>query len=205
MQPTQSSNIFSAVKSKTHLLFGARLKNSRPHNTGNNLIFARYLSERFSKCEVERLGRRHDEGWMPLASRTATPADELSEVSLALAGSRDLRIPYSSFRLFVIGADAAIITASSLASGVIYHLTAFGGRGSVETFIAIGCMVSANFCAVCLACGSYTPQRLSNVRKQVGDVLAAWSLVGFALLTVAFLLKTTETFSRGSTITFFVV
>jgi undecaprenyl-phosphate galactose phosphotransferase/putative colanic acid biosynthesis UDP-glucose lipid carrier transferase len=100
--------------------------------------------------------------------------------------------------------DLIIIIASSVLTGVLYHLAIINAVGDVETFLGIGGLTAVNFSAILAARGAYRPQVLANFWKQGRETTTVWLLVFFVLSTVAFSLKISETYSRGATLTFFV-
>jgi Undecaprenyl-phosphate glucose phosphotransferase len=114
-------------------------------------------------------------------------------------------LPYFLIEALVIGSDAVLILATSVLTGIVYNLLAFDRIGPVEVFIGIGFLNFVNFSAILAARAAYRPQNLANFWKQLRETTAVWLFVFFVLLTVAFLLKASETFSRGATLTYFIV
>ena len=117
--------------------------------------------------------------------------------------SRRFLIPIRLVEPLVFIADVAIIVCTSLAAGVAYHLIALDQYGSVETYVGIGVLVCGNFSTILLARGAYKTRNLIDVRRQVRDILVAWTGAFLILLAVAFTLKTASEYSRGATIVFF--
>ena len=100
--------------------------------------------------------------------------------------------------------DLIIIVASSVLTGVLYHLAVINSVGEIETFFGIGGLTAVNFSAILAARGAYRPHVLADLWKQERETTIVWLLVFFVLSAVAFSLKISETYSRGSTLTFFV-
>jgi undecaprenyl-phosphate galactose phosphotransferase/putative colanic acid biosynthesis UDP-glucose lipid carrier transferase len=92
-----------------------------------------------------------------------------------------------------------------VAAGIGYQWMFLNTVGSVERFFGIGLLIIANFSAISAARGNYQPRNLVNFKRQIREVTLTWGFVCFILLAVAFSLKIGETFSRGSTITLFVL
>jgi len=111
---------------------------------------------------------------------------------------------YSYVEGLAVFFDLIIIIASSVLTGVLYHLAIINAVGDVETFLGIGGLTAVNFSAILAARGAYRPQVLANFWKQGRETTTVWLLVFFVLSTVAFSLKISETYSRGATLTFFV-
>jgi Undecaprenyl-phosphate glucose phosphotransferase len=102
-------------------------------------------------------------------------------------------------------AELVIVVTTSIVAEAVYHWIAFDDLSSVGSAFGIGLIVSANFLAVSAARGSYRPENLVNFKKQIPDVTLIWAFVILILLSVAFSLKISGTFSRGSTITLFIL
>jgi Undecaprenyl-phosphate glucose phosphotransferase len=99
--------------------------------------------------------------------------------------------------------DLVIIVGVSALSGMLYHTAVFSSFGPVETFFGVGALTAVNFSAIMAALGAYRPEALSSAWKQVRDTSKVWLFAFFLLSVVAFSLKTSETYSRGATLTFF--
>jgi Undecaprenyl-phosphate glucose phosphotransferase len=111
---------------------------------------------------------------------------------------------YSYVEGLAVFFDLIMIVASSVLTGILYHLAVFRAVGQVETFLGIGGLTAVNFSAILAAHGAYRPQELADFWKQARETTTVWLLVFFVLSAVAFSLKITETYSRGATLTFFV-
>jgi len=124
-----------------------------------------------------------------------------------IAGRRGFprALPFRSIGPIALLVELIIVVAISVVGGVGYQLIFLTGTGSVERFFGIGLLVFANFSAISAARGNYQPRNLGNFRRQAREATLTWMLVCFMLLGVAFSLKIAETFSRGSTITLFVL
>jgi Undecaprenyl-phosphate glucose phosphotransferase len=114
-------------------------------------------------------------------------------------------VPFSRIGSVVKCFDVALIVAVSVLTGIAYHLVYLTARGPVETFFGVGALIAVNFSAMQSASGAYRPQNLADFRKQMRDVSAVWIFAFFLLSLVAFSLKVSETYSRGATLSFFVV
>jgi undecaprenyl-phosphate galactose phosphotransferase/putative colanic acid biosynthesis UDP-glucose lipid carrier transferase len=104
-----------------------------------------------------------------------------------------------------ICSDGVLILITSVLTGIIYYNVAFDRVGPVELFLGVGFLSFLNFSAILAARGAYRPHNLANFWRQARETTTIWLLVFLALLTVAFLVKVSSTYSRGATLTFFAV
>ena len=114
-------------------------------------------------------------------------------------------LPFHLIEAAAICSDGVLILAASVLTGIVYYLLAFDLVGPVEIFFGVGVLTFVNFSAILAARRAYRPQNLADFWRQLRETTIVWALVFFVLLAVAFLLKITETYSRGATLTFFVV
>jgi Undecaprenyl-phosphate glucose phosphotransferase len=117
-------------------------------------------------------------------------------------GTRVL-LPFRALSTIAACFDLILIVAVSLLAGMAYHLAVFSRMGEIETFFGVGALTAVNFSAILAARGAYQPEHLGNIGKQLRETTNAWLLVFFLLSLVAFSLKISETYSRGTTLSFF--
>ena len=137
-----------------------------------------------------------------LKSLTATYSSALGHYSRQR--TRGL-LAFRSIGPIALCSDVVIIVGMSLLSGMLYHLAVFSQFGAVETFFGVGALTAVNFSAFMAAGGAYKPETLGAAWKQVRETSKAWLFAFFVLSVMAFSLKTSETYSRGATLTFFAV
>ncbi len=113
-------------------------------------------------------------------------------------------MPFHWIEGITVCSDVVLLVSTSVLSGIAYHLAFLGRVGPIETFLAIGTLAGVNFPAVLAARGDYRPQKLADFWRQARETTIIWLFVFFILSAVAFLLKVSETYSRGATLTFFV-
>lgn len=101
--------------------------------------------------------------------------------------------------------DSIVIFLASILCGAGYHLLVSDQVGSVEDFIAIGVLFWVNFAALTSAQRNYRVENLINRGRQLRYVTLNWWLICLILVGVAFTLKVSEHFSRGATLSFFIV
>src|SRR4051794_9799306 len=99
------------------------------------------------------------------------------------------RIPFRSVEPLAWALDCVAILASSLLSGFVYQRWVHGGGENLETSLAIGLLVAANFTAVLAARGSYKPLQLIALQSRIKEAITIWFIVFSLLLAVVFLLK----------------
>jgi Undecaprenyl-phosphate glucose phosphotransferase len=114
-------------------------------------------------------------------------------------------LPYHLVEPTVIAVDMFIIIVACVVTGLAYNWIFLGHVPAARTYAAIGLLTSTNFCAVLAARGAYRVINLVNLYRQAREVTFFWTGVFLVLISVVFLLKAAEGFSRGSTVTFFLV
>jgi len=117
---------------------------------------------------------------------------------------RRIVLPVKLVEPAVFAADVILMVGASVLGGVTYSWSFVGNVGDLQLFFGIGVLVSAYCSAFLAARGCYRIKALIHFKRQFKEITAAWLSVFFILMSVAFTLKIAETFSRGSTLTFFV-
>ena len=121
------------------------------------------------------------------------------------SGVARLRLPYNLVEPLVIAIDIIIAVATCVIAGLGYNWVFLGYIAPIEPHVAIGVLASINVSAVLAARGDYRVINLTSFYRQVREVVIVWSGVCLVLIGVAFLLKIAEEFSRGATLSFFVL
>jgi Undecaprenyl-phosphate glucose phosphotransferase len=124
-------------------------------------------------------------------------------------------LPFYLIESVAVGIDVVLIAGTSVLTGIAYRLTfshLVTSTGVVTdqalqttTLIAIGGLTSVLFAAMIAARGAYRPQALINFRKQTQLATIVWLFVFFVLSLMAFAFKVSSTYSRGATLTYFVI
>jgi undecaprenyl-phosphate galactose phosphotransferase/putative colanic acid biosynthesis UDP-glucose lipid carrier transferase len=115
------------------------------------------------------------------------------------------RLPFHLIEPATLAGDLFVILLTSVLSGVGYQWFFLDGRGDAGVFLAIGALVFANFFALTSAQQNYRATNLINIGRQIRYVTLNWMFIFFILAAVAFTLKISQTFSRGSTLSFLAV
>jgi undecaprenyl-phosphate galactose phosphotransferase/putative colanic acid biosynthesis UDP-glucose lipid carrier transferase len=119
--------------------------------------------------------------------------------------SHRLQLPFHLIEPAVLTGDLIVILFAGLLSGIGYQLLFLGTDGSIETYLALGGMVFVNFFALTNAQQNYRATNLINLGRQIRYVTLNWLFIFLALTAVAFSLKIATNFSRGSTLSFFLI
>src|SRR3954469_8247876 len=114
-----------------------------------------------------------------------------------------LEINYQEFGWALLLCDFSLIVLLSISSGVVYHGSAFGMPGDLEAYVGAGFVVGGFFVACQKASGLYDPIALIERSRCITRTVAVWAFVFTFFATAAFLLKITDSFSRGTMILWF--
>ena len=98
--------------------------------------------------------------------------------------------------------DALTIFATSVISGIIYHLATANGYGNVEQFAGFAAVVAALFITLANSRNLYSLSELLNLKSQIRRIAIKWTIVFLFLTAAAFAMKMGGNFSRGVTLTF---
>jgi polysaccharide biosynthesis protein PslA len=102
----------------------------------------------------------------------------------------------------VIASEVALLVLTAMASGVAYHLYAYGQIGPVRTFAAVAVLAALLY--VLPHASKYALQTCLKDRRSSQDVVLRWHAGLLLLGVVAFLTKTTSMFSRAWMVIFYV-
>lgn len=103
---------------------------------------------------------------------------------------------------------ALVIVSLSVSSGVVYHAVVYENFGTenvwlVRRFVAIGALVAFLYLLPFAFRGEFRVDRFLDNRPPITRLIMTWSYAFVALAIVAFLTKTTATFSRGWLLLFY--
>jgi Undecaprenyl-phosphate glucose phosphotransferase len=114
-------------------------------------------------------------------------------------------ISYRTVGLFTSLLDIALIIGSSVAGVLVYNDLAFTDVDNIEDFVRVGAISAALFLLLNVARGLYGVPALLQLNRQIRAVASSWVAVAFVVIALMFLLKTSQTYSRGATLTFDVI
>jgi Undecaprenyl-phosphate glucose phosphotransferase len=100
-------------------------------------------------------------------------------------------------------ADASIIVATSIFCGTLFHLYTRDISGDLKAFIATGLITAALYCGLVRIWGSLPSARPSSSAYRAREAVLAWCLSFLFLVVLAFALKISSQFSRGTIFSFF--
>jgi Undecaprenyl-phosphate glucose phosphotransferase len=99
--------------------------------------------------------------------------------------------------------DAAVIIAIAVLMGAIYHLAAYGDSGPWMSFFEIGCVATTIFVLPSAIHGDYALPNYLSFKPHIRRVFTLWNITFLCLLTLGFLAKMTDVYSRGTMILFY--
>src|SRR5262249_54970749 len=102
----------------------------------------------------------------------------------------------------VIG-DTAVIVIVALLAGVTYHLITYNEIGELGIFLEVGAAGASIFVLPSLIRGEYALRNFFSFKPHVHRIFNLWNVTFLCLLTVGFLAKTTDVYSRGTIVLFY--
>ena len=126
--------------------------------------------------------------------------------SLVRAGLSPMRLVLGGlmFSALVVACESVAIIAASLATGVTYHTWVYGTSGDISHHLSVGGITALLYTLPFLLRDDYRVHKLLEEPRSVGRVFLVWNYVFFCLALIGFVTKTTEAFSRGSLLLFYV-
>jgi Undecaprenyl-phosphate glucose phosphotransferase len=101
-----------------------------------------------------------------------------------------------------IAVDAALIIATSLATGLAYQAILLGKESDPTIFLGTGAFVAAIFCGVTRILGTANALQVSTALGRARIAVTAWASTFLFLAFLAFSLKIGAGFSRGAVLSF---
>jgi Undecaprenyl-phosphate glucose phosphotransferase len=103
----------------------------------------------------------------------------------------------------MVCADFVLIIGCGLGSDLFYHWYAASSLQGSSTYAAVSVMVAVNFVLLVSVQRGYRLKAIGSALRQARISLITWTAVFAGLLAVAFAMKISGSFSRGTTILFF--
>ncbi len=100
-------------------------------------------------------------------------------------------------------ADAGVIVAMSYLTGAVYHEIVYGNLGPLTDFVEVGLVAASIFVLPGLFHGEYALSHYFSFRPHVGRATMLWNITLLCLLTLGFLVRMTEDYSRGAMVLFY--
>ncbi|MCA1495212.1 undecaprenyl-phosphate glucose phosphotransferase [Bradyrhizobium sp. NBAIM03] len=101
--------------------------------------------------------------------------------------------------------DAALIVVSGIGCAVGYHVVTAGTLGKADVYAAASVLVAINFVLLTIVQQGYRLKTVTHLPRTFRMTLATWTGLFGALLAIAFTMKVSDEFSRGTTISFYLV
>ncbi|WP_407117233.1 undecaprenyl-phosphate glucose phosphotransferase [Bradyrhizobium sp. LMG 9283] len=101
--------------------------------------------------------------------------------------------------------DAALIVISGIGCAVGYHIVTAGTLGKADVYAAASVLVAINFILLTTVQHGYRLKNITNLPRTFRMTLTTWTFLFGALLAIAFTMKVSDEFSRGTTISFYLV
>jgi polysaccharide biosynthesis protein PslA len=108
-----------------------------------------------------------------------------------------------AFSGLAVAAEAAAIISSSVVTGAVYHLWAYGDVGDVRHYMTAGGLVALLYTLPFLMRDDYQFHKLLEQPRSLGRVFLVWNYAFVTLATLGFLTKTSDIFSRGGLVLFY--
>jgi Undecaprenyl-phosphate glucose phosphotransferase len=138
---------------------------------------------------------------MSIGSDTGVKADQLDIRS----NKRSAKLSSSAVPYLLSTADAAVIVASSVLSGIGYQLAIGYSIPSILPHCAVGLLASFIHILRMSGGGYYDLPDSAKPRVEITEILVCWTTTGLLLAFFAFLLKIGVAYSRGAFVIFFFV
>lgn len=107
--------------------------------------------------------------------------------------------------MLAFAAELVVIFGASVLTGVGYHLAVYDSPGPVEFFFGVGAIAALIYMLPVLISDQDRIQDFLEGRRSVGRGVLVWNYTFLCLSMLAFVTKTTEDFSRGWVVLFYVV
>ncbi|WP_407121669.1 undecaprenyl-phosphate glucose phosphotransferase [Bradyrhizobium sp. STM 3561] len=101
--------------------------------------------------------------------------------------------------------DAALIVVSGVGCAISYQVATTGMLGKADVYAAASVLVAINFVLLTVVQHGYRLKNITNLPRIFRMTLTTWTGLFGALLAIAFTMKVSDEFSRGTTISFYLV
>jgi len=101
--------------------------------------------------------------------------------------------------------DAVLVVVSGIGCALGYHIATVGTLGKTDVYAAASVLVAINFVLLTTVQHGYRLKNITNLARTFRMTLTTWTGLFGALLAIAFTMKVSDEFSRGTTISFYLV
>jgi len=105
----------------------------------------------------------------------------------------------------IICVEALLVVISGVGCAAGYHLATNGAVGNVNLYAAASTLVAVNFTLLTVVQHGYRLKAIVQLPRAFRMTFATWTGVFSALLAIAFTMKVSDEFSRGTMISFYLV
>ena len=131
------------------------------------------------------------------------PVSYLSNSWRDRVGSRKWVFGRAEFAAAVLALEASLIVACAVATGIVYHLWAYGDKGDVSSHTGVGFVTALLFTLPILFRDAYKFQDFQEGKRSPARTFLMWNYAFLCLAFIGLLTKTTGTFSRGWLVVFY--
>jgi Undecaprenyl-phosphate glucose phosphotransferase len=110
----------------------------------------------------------------------------------------------NGFGPLALTTDVVAILAMAVVTGGIYHAFAYGAADSSISFFEVGAVAASIFVLPNVFRGEYALPNYYSFKSHLRRSLSIWHVTFLCLLTIGFVTKVTDIYSRGATILFYV-
>lgn len=147
----------------------------------------------------------------PLSPRPASVPDSAAEIRVVEPVSPAPQgLAWSFLRPLVVERlvmviDGLLVVLSGIGCAVVYHLYTQSALGKADVYAAASVLVAINFILLTTVQRGYRLKNITNLSRAFRIAVTTWTGLFGALLAIAFTMKISEEFSRGTTISFYLV
>lgn len=114
------------------------------------------------------------------------------------------RLGQPGFAIIGVLVDILTVVGLSVLTGALYHIIAYGGVGMVEFYARLGILTAGLYVLPFVFRNEYTFNAYLERGRSLGRIAWLWAIAFAALAVIGFITKTTEMYSRGWLLLFFV-
>jgi Undecaprenyl-phosphate glucose phosphotransferase len=124
---------------------------------------------------------------------------------IVAGGHAEWRTALARSMVSVVGvlSDAATIIVVAVLAGVAYHLVVYDEVGTIGEFLEVGGTAAILFVLPSVIRGEYALRNYFSFQPHPRRTFTLWNVTFLCLLAVGFLAKTTEIYSRGAIVLFY--
>jgi Undecaprenyl-phosphate glucose phosphotransferase len=115
-----------------------------------------------------------------------------------------LKLGHAAFAASALGIETAVIVASSMVMGAVYHLCVYGEHGDLPSFASVGLGTALLYALPFLFRDEYRLHDFLEGRRSIGRIALVWTYAFLCLGVIGFMTKTAGFISRGWMVLFYV-